>query len=246
MLPLSTVTLEGVEYPAPARPEDVLAATYGEEWRVPDPSFTFRIFRDIRRRTEGWFGEFWNQQWTWSAAALEQGPGGEPSAFARWVEPQLGEGRLTDIGCGTGADAVWLARDGRDVVGLDYADEAITLATKAAREAGSAARFEELSLLDLRSVVTTAARLAVGDRGAGAATARGLVEWLDPEGRRHLWLFCRILLGGGGRLYLETSDSDGIDSEVTAASGRVESQEWVSDGPDRVCRMILSWGEDND
>jgi SAM-dependent methyltransferase len=243
LLPLSTVVLEETEFPAPARPEDLLAATYGEEWRVPDPAFTFRVFRDIARRSSGWFGEFWLNQFRWSAEAVDQGPGGEPSAFARWVEPQLGADLVTDIGCGTGADAVWLGREGREVVGLDYADEAIKLAAQASRATGANARFEELSLLDLRGCLSTAARLALRDRGRGSATARGVVDVLTPEGRRHLWLLCRILLGGGGRLFLELSDDEGVGDEVRANAGTVVSHEWVSDGAQRVCRMVVTWDE---
>jgi SAM-dependent methyltransferase len=243
LLPLSTVTLEDTEFPAPARPEDLLAATYGEEWRIPDPAFTFRVVREIEQRSSAWFGEYWLNQWRWSARAVEHGGGGEPSSFARWVEPQLGGGPLTDIGCGTGADAVWLGRDGRDVVGLDYADEAITLAAEAARQTGSAARFEALSLLDLRACLTTGARLALRDRGRGSAMARGLVEVLTGEGRRHLWLLCRILLGGGGRLFLELPEPDEVASEMLDNAGRIVSQEWVSEGDERVCRMVVAWDE---
>lgn len=35
----STVTLAGVDIPAPAHPEAFLAARYGEDWRVPNPLF---------------------------------------------------------------------------------------------------------------------------------------------------------------------------------------------------------------
>ena len=243
LLPLSTVTLEGVPFPAPARPGDVLAATYGEAWRVPDPAFTFRVPRFEALRTSGWFGEFWYNQWTWSAQAAEETAQGGPSRFAQWVEPQLGTGALADIGCGTGADALWLAREGRTVVGLDYADEAIARATRKAAETGSGARFEQLSLLDLRGCLLTAARLALPDRGKGAAMARGLLEVLTPEGRRHLWLLCRVLLGGGGRLFLEVADPEGVEAEVAASSGRVLSQEWAADGEAQVCRIVATWGD---
>jgi SAM-dependent methyltransferase len=238
LLPLSTVTLEGTELPAPARPEDLLAATYGEGWRVPDPAFSFRSFRPVAHRSSGWFGEFWQNQFMWSRLALAQGAGGEPSRFAQWVEPQLGDGAVTDIGCGTGADAVWLARDGRAVVGLDYAEEAVSLATQAADAAGAAARFEQLSLLDLRGCLTTAARLALPDRGTGSATARGIVEELTPEGRRHLWLLCRVLLGGGGHLFLEVPDPSGVEAEIEASRGRVLHQEDTADGT----RLVATWG----
>ena len=113
LLPLSAVTLEGTSLPAPARPELLLAATYGEGWQVPDPAFSFKVPRGIARRSSGWFGEFWLNRFRWSAQAVEQGAGGEPSSFARRVEPQLGDALLTDIGCGTGAGARTGWRAGR-------------------------------------------------------------------------------------------------------------------------------------
>lgn len=53
LLPVSTVTLEGRPLPAPADPEAVLEATYGPQWRVPDPAFRYDTPRWLRRRLRG-------------------------------------------------------------------------------------------------------------------------------------------------------------------------------------------------
>ena len=50
-------------------------------------------------------------------------------------------GRALDLGCGSGANAVELARRGWDVVGVDFVAAAIEAADRRAREAGVAARF---------------------------------------------------------------------------------------------------------
>ena len=55
LLPFGTVTLEGREIVAPARPEEVLAFTYGPEWRVPDPAFHFDHDPVDVRRMDAWF-----------------------------------------------------------------------------------------------------------------------------------------------------------------------------------------------
>ena len=45
-------------------------------------------------------------------------------------------GRALDVGCGEGADAIWLARAGWEVTGLDVSEVALERAAAAAREAG--------------------------------------------------------------------------------------------------------------
>jgi SAM-dependent methyltransferase len=48
----------------------------------------------------------------------------------------LSPGRALDVGCGEGADAIWLARAGWDVTGLDVSAVAIERARAAAQAAG--------------------------------------------------------------------------------------------------------------
>jgi len=44
--------------------------------------------------------------------------------------------RALDLGCGTGTNAIYLARNGFQVVGVDYASKAITMARQKAKQAG--------------------------------------------------------------------------------------------------------------
>ncbi|HUB70584.1 MAG TPA: class I SAM-dependent methyltransferase [Acidimicrobiales bacterium] len=50
----------------------------------------------------------------------------------------LGPGRALDVGCGEGADAIWLARRGWAVTAVDISDVALSRAREAARLAGAA------------------------------------------------------------------------------------------------------------
>jgi len=50
-------------------------------------------------------------------------------------------GRALDLGCGTGADATYLAQEGWEVVGVDFVAEAIEKAKARALDAGSTVRF---------------------------------------------------------------------------------------------------------
>ncbi|MCI5126573.1 MAG: class I SAM-dependent methyltransferase [Candidatus Electrothrix sp. AR5] len=48
-------------------------------------------------------------------------------------------GKVLDIGCGTGTNAIWLAQQGFEVTGLDISDKAIALAKKNAPSTGYSA-----------------------------------------------------------------------------------------------------------
>lgn len=50
--------------------------------------------------------------------------------------PDVAPGRALDLGCGEGGDAVWLARQGWRVTGVDISPTATRRATEAARERG--------------------------------------------------------------------------------------------------------------
>lgn len=60
--------------------------------------------------------------------------------------------RAIDLGCGTGANAIYLAQEGFDVTGVDFAEAAIEEARKRAREAGVRVEFIVDDLTDLRHV----------------------------------------------------------------------------------------------
>ena len=64
----------------------------------------------------------------------------EPSALLVRFASALTPGRALDLGCGAGRNAVWLARNGWSVVGLDNAPTAIEIA----RGAGVDARLFDL------------------------------------------------------------------------------------------------------
>ena len=51
---------------------------------------------------------------------------------------ELRPGRALDVGCGEGADAVWLARQGWTVTAIDLSDVAVSRARQAAESAGVA------------------------------------------------------------------------------------------------------------
>lgn len=86
----------------------------------------------------GDIGPHANDAATWDARYAEQGQmwSGQPN-FALVAEAdELTPGRALDVGCGEGADAVWLATRGWQVTALDPSQVALTRARAAAEAAG--------------------------------------------------------------------------------------------------------------
>lgn len=67
---------------------------------------------------------------------------GRVNARLAEVVPQLTGGRALDLGCGEGADAIWLAEQGWNVVAVDVSTTALARAEADAAERGLAERIE--------------------------------------------------------------------------------------------------------
>ncbi len=77
----------------------------------------------------------------WDARDSEQqGPrwSGRPNGRLQAEVAGLPPGRALDVGCGEGADAIWLARSGWTVTAIDISDVAVSRARQAAELAGAA------------------------------------------------------------------------------------------------------------
>jgi 2-polyprenyl-3-methyl-5-hydroxy-6-metoxy-1,4-benzoquinol methylase len=74
--------------------------------------------------------------WDERYASAEQLWSGDPNSILVEVTSVRVPGRALDVGCGEGADAVWLATQGWDVSGLDISGVALERAAKHAKEAG--------------------------------------------------------------------------------------------------------------
>jgi SAM-dependent methyltransferase len=207
IFPLGTTTLEGRELPAPANTDELLTATYGPSWRVPDPAYKFTTPRSTHRRLNGWFRgtrvrrESWDR--TYSRLPAEP-PAIEPSPFARWVRRQEGgvAQRIVDIGCGRGIDDLWFARQGARVTGFDYVLRGSLPVSRMAADEGVDLEFRGMNLCELRSVLSESGRVAA-EPGRKVLTARNIADATDRVGRGYLWRACEMMLRGGGRLYLE-------------------------------------------
>jgi hypothetical protein len=251
LLPFGTVTLEGREVTAPARPEEVLEFTYGPDWRVPDPAFHFDHDPVDVRRMDAWFRaprrrlRFWGD--FYKSPEARRVPTG-PSLFATWVQERLeqrGDGptRVLDVGAGTGRDSAFFAGHGHRVVALDFSGAGMAHTAALRRREDLRVTTRRLNLEDLRSVLITGARFA-HQKGTREVYARGLLDTLGPSGRDNLWRFASMVQRRGGETFLEfrTPASrreptyfpahqrtylhpDVVEREVAAYGGRVVHRE---------------------
>ncbi|MCW2866153.1 MAG: mucin-5AC [Marmoricola sp.] len=268
LLPLSTVTLEGVELAAPADPEAVLEFLYGPGWRVPDPSFQNVDPAPGVRRLDGWTRGVRTNLLEWNdilRRRRKEVPR-ERSPFCADVLTRIPDDAVVvDLGPGTGRDAAAFAREGHDVLAYDYSGAAVHhTGTRLHRSGGDRTQVRVLPLNDLRAVLLAGAELARLPRQPHLY-ARGLVGCLDQDGRDNLWLLCSMALRRGGTLHLELAasapgleersveglvqrlDVDRVVQEITAAGGEVVRRE-VGPGEDffgapdpAVARLEVRW-----
>jgi SAM-dependent methyltransferase len=84
-----------------------------------------------------WDGRYADREQLWS---------GQPNGALVAEVAGLTPGRVLDVGCGEGADAVWLATNGWDVTALEVSGLALQRAAGHARDAGVAVRWVHAEL----------------------------------------------------------------------------------------------------
>jgi 2-polyprenyl-3-methyl-5-hydroxy-6-metoxy-1,4-benzoquinol methylase len=117
---------------------------------------------------------------------------GPQPAFARLADSGLIEGRVLDLGCGTGENALWFAGLGLDVTGLDASAVAIARAQAKADQRGLSARFINGDALNLPGL---------GER-FDTVTDSGLLHVLSDEQMQHVINAIHSILHPGGHYWV--------------------------------------------
>jgi SAM-dependent methyltransferase len=119
-------------------------------------------------------------EWDERYAGMAQVWSGQPNGALVAEVADLRPGRALDVGCGEGADAVWLARQGWDVTALDVSQVALDRAALHAQQAGACVQWVHAGLVeaplltagfDLVSAQYPALRRTPGDEAEHALLA---------------------------------------------------------------------------
>lgn len=124
------------------------------------------------------------ESWDARYGEVEQRWSGHPNGSLVDAVSALPRGRVLDVGCGEGADAIWLARQGWDVTALDISEVAVARARAAAGDLPITWLVTDLAtdpppgLFDLVSLQYPALR-----KGADDAVVTAILRAVAPGGR---------------------------------------------------------------
>jgi SAM-dependent methyltransferase len=125
-------------------------------------------------------------EWDSRYADQEQMWSGRPNGALVAEVAGLTPGRVLDVGCGEGADAVWLASRGWDVTALDVSTVALERAAVHARDAGVAVHWVHAGLAEAAlppaSFDLVSAQYPALLRTSDAAAERALLAAVAPDG----------------------------------------------------------------
>ena len=127
-----------------------------------------------------------------------------PEVLQALAGGDLPSGPALDLGCGTGTNAIYLAHQGRQAIGIDFVPRAIAAATEKARQAGVAGR--------TRFIVGDVTRLSsFGLPPCAFALDMGCFHGLNPEqqARYAAGLYAQLIPGGRYMLYAAHPISEG-------------------------------------
>ncbi len=126
------------------------------------------------------------EQWDRRYAEREQLWSGQPNGALVAEVAGLTPGRVLDVGCGEGADAIWLASQGWDVTAVEVSAVALERATRHGRDAGVTVRWVHAELTEAAfapaSFDLVSAQYPALLRTSDAAAERALLAAVAPGG----------------------------------------------------------------
>jgi SAM-dependent methyltransferase len=160
---------------------------------------------DDHHHNPGAAGMHDDTEWDGRYASAEQLWSGQPNAALVVEVAALEPGRALDVGCGEGADAIWLASQGWQVTGLDVSEVALQRAEAAAGKAGVHVEWIRAGLLNA----------PLAPAGFDLVTAAYPALLRTPTGEAERALLAAVA-AGGHLLVVHHAD---IDVEAAKARG---------------------------
>jgi len=165
------------------------------QWDNQD-SGDWQMLKEIRRHVWDLKERFdrspWKFRWLYRRGKTPWDTQITPPEVMEFIE-RTPPGRALDLGCGTGTNAVTLARHGWDVTGVDFAPEAIETARRKAARAGVQAAFYVADVTELDMLqgpfdyVLDIGCLFILDQEKRQKYARNLERLTAPGGRYMLY-----------------------------------------------------------
>lgn len=211
LVPTRILTVNGVDLPAPANPEAWLRYAYGENWRVPDPTFKFVVPTGTKYRFNSWFGIFNRGRYFWEK--LYQGR--LTSELAPRTEEDVEDflsmiparSNVLDLGSGDGAASELIAAAGHRVVGIDFAYEALRVADKGPE---NRAQYLRVNLNDRPALLALAAHV-VRTREVWHVFMRDTIHGLTHVNRENVFMFLAAALRADAIAYVTFYNSRTAD-----------------------------------
>jgi SAM-dependent methyltransferase len=144
--------------------------------------------------------------------------------FLKEMGEQVGPARILDIGCGKGRNSIWLASQGFDVVGVDFAEEAVSAARDRSGE-----RFGNLHF----GVMDLTETWEIGNNSFDAIIDCNCTICIPEPGRTHaIYEAMRVLRPGGYYLFYGVARTPFVDkspgpepnSAIFPRTGKFEKQ----------------------
>lgn len=214
VLPLSVMSIEGVDLPVPRSPAKVLEAIYGSDWRIPNPDFRYSLtandwkpfgFLSVANKK---LKSFWEDYY--SKPASQNVYSDQPSNFALLMADQSSRNsRILEFGCGNGRDTLYFCKQGFSVFAVDYAQSAI-------RSVGEAAASQRLScrlgLLNVTNIPESVSFASQNRESLEIVYARFFVHGIDDLALRNFAQIAEMVLTQHGKVWLEFRiRPDGVD-----------------------------------
>lgn len=187
----------------------------------------------------------------WNRRYAESGWSVVPDVSLVELITPLNPGRALDLGCGTGRNALWLARAGWEVTGVDASSVGLTMAREQAAREGLHLAFEEADLLAYQPSPEHYALVVIANIHLSPAHRDGLFDRaaraVAPSG--HLYIIGHHVdaFGHHGppfreRLYEESLFRDRFDDFTIEI---LERRERASDADDSPDVSVLLWAVKN-